>query len=1022
MASVAQAEAQTEAAYTGAIRALATALDARDPYTAGHSERVSVLSVAIGRTLSLSADDLEVLRLGALLHDIGKIGVPDDVLRKPGALTDAEFDVDQAASGARRAHPAVGPVSRAAHPDRRAAPRAARRPRLPERAARRRHPAGRAHRARGRRVRRDDQRARLSRRAPLRATRCASCGAAPAPSFTPRSSARWRPRCRASRRTPDMWCSNVSERRRSNRGAAKTRRDRCVVLCVLLAVFAFLSLSGPRRRRRRSRSRASRSRASSRPTSSPARTRRDRPQIVVDVSPACGWATTGRSTCARGSACRGRTRRPAPVPPWDKELYQAGLRYERRGPVATRVDVGHILSPIGLGIYDVRPGLNPTIVPHLSYLTPMPVFDPTGPRVSAVSATYPLGAQLSLSTGSGTRARPSSTRRRRASTPSARSPTRGRRRSSSGGGVTPITGLRLGASFAHGLYATPEEITVPASQGRAMTMAGGEGRVGVRRHEDQRRDPADRVRNRGRHVGGVRMVRAGTADAVAALVRRRAARRHVGAAAHQRHRHRIAHRPRRVRSDRRLPRHAGRHAPQQLLRAPLLRRGRLDQPGRRLGRWWAFACAGGNRSQCYRLLHFRPRIRTRVPRHRADPRNLRAAPRRARHRSHVGAALAVCAGRRRGAGGAGAGDRHRRRADRQPALRRRGDGAAGGAVLRGLRPPRHDRGGADPRRARRSRRRRHPAARVRRRRARRRPVGRARQLHLGLDLQHLSRVRSPGAGRHRPAIARDTRARRARCGCRCTAGFEPMAAVTRDIPFIARRSTRDPADTRRMLGLTGDRPVVLRVVRRLRRRPAARRAAPDRALHAARTGARSARRAARIRISSPRPTSSSASRGYGIVSECVANDTALLYTSRGRFIEYDLFVAEMPRVLRCRYISQEDLLAGRWADAIDALIAQPAPPERPAVNGADVAARESCRWLANRGQSRKITVRPAHPHPTILERPRAGSRFRSRFASSLRRLPRSCRSRPMRRASRGRSRPRARRPPTCARWIRSSTR
>jgi len=92
MASLAQAEAETEAAYTGAIRALAAALDARDPYTAGHSERVSVLSVAIGRRLSLPPGDLEVLRLGALLHDIGKIGVPDDVLRKPGPLTDEEFD------------------------------------------------------------------------------------------------------------------------------------------------------------------------------------------------------------------------------------------------------------------------------------------------------------------------------------------------------------------------------------------------------------------------------------------------------------------------------------------------------------------------------------------------------------------------------------------------------------------------------------------------------------------------------------------------------------------------------------------------------------------------------------------------------------------------------------------------------------------------------------------------------------------------------------------------------------------
>jgi putative nucleotidyltransferase with HDIG domain len=89
---VSAAEAETEAAYTAAIRALAAALDARDPYTAGHSERVSVMSVAIGRTLDLSPDDLEVVRLGALLHDIGKIGVPDDVLRKPGALTAAEYD------------------------------------------------------------------------------------------------------------------------------------------------------------------------------------------------------------------------------------------------------------------------------------------------------------------------------------------------------------------------------------------------------------------------------------------------------------------------------------------------------------------------------------------------------------------------------------------------------------------------------------------------------------------------------------------------------------------------------------------------------------------------------------------------------------------------------------------------------------------------------------------------------------------------------------------------------------------
>ena len=91
MQSVVAAEAETEEAYVGAIRALALALDARDPYTAGHSERVSAVSVAIGRQMDLPAEQLEILRLGALLHDIGKIGISDAVLRKPGPLTREEF-------------------------------------------------------------------------------------------------------------------------------------------------------------------------------------------------------------------------------------------------------------------------------------------------------------------------------------------------------------------------------------------------------------------------------------------------------------------------------------------------------------------------------------------------------------------------------------------------------------------------------------------------------------------------------------------------------------------------------------------------------------------------------------------------------------------------------------------------------------------------------------------------------------------------------------------------------------------
>jgi L-arabinokinase len=80
--------------------------------------------------------------------------------------------------------------------------------------------------------------------------------------------------------------------------------------------------------------------------------------------------------------------------------------------------------------------------------------------------------------------------------------------------------------------------------------------------------------------------------------------------------------------------------------------------------------------------------------------------------------------------------------------------------------------------------------------------------------------------------------------------------------------------------------------------------------------------------------------GYGIVSECIANGASLLYTDRGRFREHDVFVREMPQVLKCRYISPEDLKAGRWSDAIAGLLRQPDPPTHMATNGAEVAAQE----------------------------------------------------------------------------------
>ena len=77
--------------FIGSIRMLAAAIDEKDPYTRGHSGRVAKYSTLIGQELGLSSEELDKLRISALLHDVGKIGVEDRVLKKPGALTPEEF-------------------------------------------------------------------------------------------------------------------------------------------------------------------------------------------------------------------------------------------------------------------------------------------------------------------------------------------------------------------------------------------------------------------------------------------------------------------------------------------------------------------------------------------------------------------------------------------------------------------------------------------------------------------------------------------------------------------------------------------------------------------------------------------------------------------------------------------------------------------------------------------------------------------------------------------------------------------
>jgi HD-GYP domain-containing protein (c-di-GMP phosphodiesterase class II) len=88
-----QAAKENHELFLGSIRMLAAAIDEKDPYTRGHSDRVAKYSLIIGRELNLTTEELEKLRISALLHDVGKIGVDDRVLKKPGALTPEEFEL-----------------------------------------------------------------------------------------------------------------------------------------------------------------------------------------------------------------------------------------------------------------------------------------------------------------------------------------------------------------------------------------------------------------------------------------------------------------------------------------------------------------------------------------------------------------------------------------------------------------------------------------------------------------------------------------------------------------------------------------------------------------------------------------------------------------------------------------------------------------------------------------------------------------------------------------------------------------
>ena len=198
-----------------------------------------------------------------------------------------------------------------------------------------------------------------------------------------------------------------------------------------------------------------------------------------------------------------------------------------------------------------------------------------------------------------------------------------------------------------------------------------------------------------------------------------------------------------------------------------------------------------------------------------------------------------------------------------------------------------------------------------------------------------------------------------------SAGFETFSNV-RDIPFVARHATRTREEVCKALKLPSDKPIVLMsfagyglpgvdtdvlakfkkytvitaanlpVGRTRKETPLAERNGTfirvnEDAMYGAAVRYEDLVSAAEAVVTKP---------GFGVISECIANDAAVLYTSRGHFPEYEVLVEEMPKYLRTAFIGQEDLLAGRWEPHLRKLLAQPRPKNyhKPETNGADVAA------------------------------------------------------------------------------------
>ncbi|HTM05472.1 MAG TPA: hypothetical protein VL173_18310 [Vicinamibacterales bacterium] len=194
-------------------------------------------------------------------------------------------------------------------------------------------------------------------------------------------------------------------------------------------------------------------------------------------------------------------------------------------------------------------------------------------------------------------------------------------------------------------------------------------------------------------------------------------------------------------------------------------------------------------------------------------------------------------------------------------------------------------------------------------------------------------------------------------------GFESFSNV-KDIPFVARHSTKTREEVVKTLKLPGEKPFILssfggygltgldiEPLTKLKKYTVLQTATVP--MSRARTAAPLAEKKgsfvtineeamydAGIRYEDLVAASEAVvtKPGYGIISESIANDAAILYTARGHFPEYDVLVEEMPKYVRNAFISQDDLFAGKWESHVDKLLAQPKIKKKPETNGAEVAA------------------------------------------------------------------------------------